>query len=97
MPADMFVAFLERALIRHGVEKVVPDAETLEHQARRAIEQRLGEKLFHDNRTKLQAEAAAVTLPEDLDDQVKALLDLQPEIPWDQAVARVVDTAGGAP
>jgi hypothetical protein len=97
MPGDVFVKYIERALIKHGVEKVLPDTETLEYQARRAVEQMLGEKLFRDNRAKLQAEAAAVELPADLDDQVKALLELHPEIPWDQAVNYVVGTAGGTP
>lgn len=30
------------------------------------------------------------------DDQVQALLELRPEIPWDQAVTQVVANAGGA-
>jgi hypothetical protein len=78
MPADVFVAFLERKLTANGVEKIIPDADILERQARRTLEQRLGERLFRDNQDRLQAEAAAVVLPADLADQVKALLEVQP-------------------
>jgi hypothetical protein len=96
MPADMFVGFLERKLTEHGVRKMVPDSGTLERHARRVIEQRLAAEALRENRARLQAEAASAELPADLDDRVRLLLEQEPGLPWDRAVAAVVG-GGEAP
>lgn len=90
MPADMFVAFLERKLEEHGIRKVVPDGVTLRHHARRVLEQELADRLLHEKRPALQAEAAAAELPEDLGERVRAVLKSKPDLPWDLAVAAIV-------
>lgn len=90
MPADVFVGFLERKLTEHGVRKVVPDDTVLERHARRVIEQRLVDKVLQENRSTVQAEAASVALPDDLDGQVRAILASRPELSWDDAVAILV-------
>jgi hypothetical protein len=90
MPADVFVGFLERKLAEHGARKVVPDDDTLECHARRVIEQGLAEDAMRESRTRLQAEAASATVPEDLGDRVRAVLERRPELPWDRAVAAVI-------
>ncbi len=92
MPADVFVNFLERKLARHGVRKVVPDRRTLECQARRVVEQELTKAVLAENRARIRAEAAAAALPADLDARVRNLLDRCPELPWDAAVAAVVQS-----
>jgi hypothetical protein len=90
MPADVFVDFLERKLAEHGIRKVVPDPATLERHARRVIEQGLAEEALRENRARLQAEVASAALPEDLGDRVRSLLEQEPGLPWDLAVAAVV-------
>ncbi len=92
MPADVFVNFLERKLARHGVRKVVPDRHTLECQARRVVEQELTKAVLAENRARIRTEAAAAALPADLDARVRNLLDRCPELPWDAAVAAVVQS-----
>ena len=96
MPADVFVGFLERKLAEHGVRKVVPDSGTLERHARRVIEQGLAEAALRENRARLQREAAAAELPADLDDRVRLLLEQEPELPWDLAVAAVIGSEWSA-
>ena len=68
----------------------MPDRGTLERHARRVIEQGLAEAALRENRARLQREAAAAELPADLDDRVRLLLEQEPELPWDLAVAAVV-------
>ncbi len=90
MPSDVFIRFLERKLVENGVRKVVPDHGTLERHARRVIEQTFTEEVLRENQARLQAQATAVALPEDLSDQVRSLLQHEPELSWDRAVAAVV-------
>jgi hypothetical protein len=87
MTAPVFVAFLERKLAEHGVRKVVPDDDILEHHARRVIKQQLAQNVLDDNRLALEAEAAARPLPGDLAKQVASVLARRPELSWDAAVA----------
>jgi hypothetical protein len=90
MPADVFVGFLERKLAEHGVRKVVPGRGVLEDHARRMIEQELAERELRGRAAARRAAAAAVALPADLADRVRALLERRPELPWDRAVGEVV-------
>ena len=90
MPADVFVDFLERTLVEHGVRKVVPDRTTLERHARGVIEHRLVEEALLESRARLHAEAASAAIPDDLDDRVRTILRHKPELPWDLAVAAIV-------
>ena len=90
MPADAFVGFLEHKLAEHGVRKVVPDSGTLQRHARRMIEQQRAEEVLRANRARLQQEAASAALPADLRDRVRCILEEQPELPWDLAVAAVI-------
>ena len=94
MPADVFVGFLERKLAEHGVRKVVPDSGTLERHARRVIEQRLAAEAMREIRARVQEAAASAALPADLDDRVRSVLEDQPELPWDLAVAAVIGGEG---
>jgi hypothetical protein len=90
MTAPVFVAFLERKLAEHGVRKVIPDESVLEQHARRVIEQGLAEKVLNEVRTTLREEAASASLPDDLRDQVHAVLVERPELSWDLAVSALV-------
>lgn len=91
MSADVFVGFLERKLMEHGIHKVVPDRDTLERHAHRVIEERLASELMRRSRPRLVAKAASTVLPGDLDIQLRSILEDRPELSWDQAVAEVVE------
>ncbi len=90
MPADVFVSFLERKLTEHGIRKVVRDCAILEVHARRLIEQRLVKEALLESSARFRAEAASANLPENLDARVRAFLNLDPELSWDQAIAVIV-------
>jgi hypothetical protein len=93
MTAPVFIDFLERKLAEQGVRKIMPEREILELHARRVIEQRLVDKVLRENRSTVQAEAASVALPDDLDGRVRAILATQPELSWDDAVSVLVQGA----
>jgi hypothetical protein len=84
-----FLAFLEGKLAAHGVEKYIPDEETLRLHRRRFYEYQLAKKLLDEHRSALQEKAASLPLPQDLLSTVKALLEQHPEWPWDQAVTDI--------
>ena len=85
MTSDQFVAWLESKLIENGIEKVVPDAETLAAAWRRA-------KLIAQAREAVETikEEAALEkethVPGDLDQQVREILAKEPELSWDKAL-----------
>jgi hypothetical protein len=95
MPANVFVEFLERRLVEHGICKIVPDDNILVCHARRVLEQRLVEAVVRDSRAAMQARAASIKLPEDLDGQVRSILARMPELSWDEAVAGLVQGVAG--
>jgi hypothetical protein len=85
-----FITFLERKLAQHGVAKVIPDSETLWLHARRYYEWQLTKGLLDQERDKLKAQAAAMPVPEDLDQAVEDLLADRPELAWDMAVVEIL-------
>jgi hypothetical protein len=96
MTAPNFIAFLEDKLAAHGVSKVVPDQGTAEHHARRIIEQQLAQEAMREMLPKIHEQSESVQLPENLRSQIRDRLQEQPEIPWDGALADIVEEAGWA-
>jgi hypothetical protein len=91
MTSDEFIAFVEQKLEEHGVEKLVPSDEVIEHHARRMLEQQLIQKELKTLRPAAEKQAATIKLPDDFRKQVKAHLEDNSELPWDAAVAAVVE------
>jgi len=90
MTSRQLVDFVEEKLVEHGVEKVVPGNGALAEHARRVIEQELTRKVLEAAAAEIAQRAAEVELPEDLEDQIQALLVEQPALAWDQALAQIV-------
>jgi hypothetical protein len=100
MTSRQLVDFVEAKLEEHGVQKVVPENDTLTQHARRRIEQdRIEQELTRKGLEGLAPEvaqrAAEISLPEDLEDRVQELLAEQPELSWDQALAQIVAGSNG--
>jgi hypothetical protein len=89
MPSDTFVRFVTRKLTEAGVQKLVPDADTLARHARNVLTRALLNRKLDGIRAQTEADAAAVELPADLMRRVEELLREQPSLPWDIAVAIV--------
>ena len=93
MPSDVFVDFLERKLVEHGVHKVVPPDDVLIQHAKDVITRAITNKALEKIRSAAETDAAAIELPDDLPEQVFAALEEDPEIPWDLAVANIARDA----
>jgi hypothetical protein len=89
MTSPELVAFIERKLTDAGVSKVIPELTILEQAYRRVqthirLRQRLDEL-----RANVGREVAALDMPGDLMNRVRAILAAHPELPWEEAVRRV--------
>jgi hypothetical protein len=94
MTAPQFVEFLEGKLEEYA-DKVVPDKAVIEEHARRIWEQREAQKRCKEILEEIHAEAERAALPDDLVDQVEELLVEEPELSWDQAVAKIFNRPSG--
>jgi hypothetical protein len=93
MTAAQFIDFLESKLRGAGVTKVVPNARTLATAFRRATATALVERGLDEIVAGAQAAAQTAKVPKDLTQQVKAILEERPALPWDTAVAGLAITA----
>jgi hypothetical protein len=84
-----FVGFTEEGFERHGVKKVVPDAQTLETAFRLEAANAIAEEQFKKIAQQAQEQAAGIEFPRSLEQQIKAALKADPTLPWDSAVAAV--------
>jgi hypothetical protein len=93
MTSRQLIDFVENKLKQHGIEKVIPDGETLARTYKLfAASHRLSEA-FDEVKEELEEEndEAAITVPEDLEDKVAANLQEKPDITWHRAVELIVD------
>jgi hypothetical protein len=93
MTSRQLVDFIETKLEEHGVEKLVPDEATLVEHAKRLKEQAIAQRVLDrlGPYIKRKAEAATDDLPDDLTDVVQEALTDDPEKPWDEALAGLID------
>jgi hypothetical protein len=89
MTSGDFVQFVRNKLEQHDVRKLVPDRDVLVQHARRVMTRALANQRLAAMRSEIERETAAVDLPDDLLDQVEALLQREPALPWDIAVAQI--------
>jgi hypothetical protein len=91
MTARLLVDFVEDKLKQHGIQKVIPDDETLAETYRMfTASDRLSEAF--DEMKKAQSESeAAVKVPDDLKAKVAAKLQEQPDLSWHRALQHIVD------
>jgi len=94
MTSRQFIDLIENAFAEHGVQKLIPDAAVIERQARRLVEARLTREALDKIRDEVRRKAMAAVLPDDLEQQVKAQIELNPVLPWDLALAAVLKAAG---
>jgi hypothetical protein len=90
MTSRQLVDFVEAALEAHGVAKVMPDAEVLQQHTRHRLETKLTDELIAAHAEVIAQRAAATELPDNLATQVAELMQLEPVLSWDQALARLI-------
>ena len=92
MTSRQLVDFIEARFAEHGVKKVIPDDDVIEAHARRIIKQRLVKQAIARISKELIEQAATVDLREDLREHIDVLLEENPELPWDEALARIISS-----
>ena len=80
---------VEDGLKRHGVKKVVPDAQTLEAAFRRADTNVILGGQLPKIVEEARAQAEGLKLPRSLERQIQAQLQADPTLPWDKVIADV--------
>jgi hypothetical protein len=88
-----FIAWIERKLQECGVNKVIPDAPTLERAFRRATEIAILQRHLRAISEEVHQEAMRASIPEGIVETVLAMLQNNPELSWDAAITHMV--AGG--
>jgi hypothetical protein len=84
-----FLDWLRSNLTEHGAGKVVPNADTLAVQYRRALIRQEVNRQIDEASEQVSRDADAAAIPDDLANRVRALLADDPSMSWDEAVARV--------
>ena len=89
MPSDALIAMIERKLKAYGLEKVIPDDDLL-GETYRAFHhsQQLREKF---KKMEDEFEDTEIEVPENLQEQVRAVLDEHRDLRWDDAIQIVLD------
>jgi hypothetical protein len=82
MTAPQFIAFLERKLAQHGAGKVVPNESVLAEHAGRILEREAAARWLAT-----MPLTAIPAVPDGLAEQVRTLLEADPTLAWDDAVA----------
>jgi hypothetical protein len=83
------ITFIERGLVANGVQKIVPDFETMEDAYRRAVARANVKKLMDE----AIENATSMEVPESLESQVRARIEEQPDLSWDAAVNELAENA----
>jgi hypothetical protein len=90
MTSDELVDFIERKFEEHGVSKIIPTDDVLEQHARRMLERHAVLSELDKLLPEIRKRVAETKLPEDLRTRVEELLEENPKLPWDAAVANMM-------
>jgi Topoisomerase 6 subunit A/Spo11, Toprim domain len=91
--SDELVEWIERKLKEHGVRKVIPDQRELTEAYRRQRRSAYLKKHFGELLERSRQHIADLDIPVDLQEHVARLLQQQPELSWDDAIAEIVADA----
>ena len=90
--SSQFVEWIEAKLDEHGVDKVIPDADVLALQYRRALARHAVNAKIDEIASSIRTDADAAEIPADLADRVREALDVDPAMSWDDAIADIADS-----
>jgi DNA topoisomerase VI subunit B len=93
--SDQFIDWLDAKLTEYAPAKMVPDAETLELQYRRALARHAVNKKIDEISEQIRGDAAQAAIPGDLAGRVEGLLASSPAMSWDAAVAEIAQAGDG--
>jgi hypothetical protein len=87
--SDKLVQWIEAKLQAHGVRKVVPDEKTLAEAYRRQHQSAYLQKHFGELLERSRKDVEDLEVPARLGDEVARLLEDEPALSWNQAVAEI--------
>jgi hypothetical protein len=88
MATDALIEMVERKLKEHGLEKVVPDDKLVEETYRAFHHSDELREAFEE--AERDFKATEITVPEDLREQVRKVLEEHQELRWDDAVRNIL-------
>jgi hypothetical protein len=88
--ADL-IAWIESKLQKFGVQKVIPEVETLQQAYRFAASRVLVNAQLEKIQTSIAEQVKTLKIPDDLEKRIRAQLKEHPEQSWDHVVGDVVD------
>jgi hypothetical protein len=91
MTSDALVAMIERKLDAYGLEKVVPDDDLLAETYRAFHRSHRLRERFTEMEQQFDKEAESADIPDDLEEQVRAVLAEHTDLRWDDAIQIVLD------
>ena len=94
MTSEVFIQFIEKVLVEHGVRKLVPSADTLGKAYKRAVRIAAAEQAMHEAMESHCDDG--VIVPDDLRKVVEETIEGTPQS-WDEAVWRIASGADDDP
>jgi hypothetical protein len=91
MPSDDLVAMIERKLTDYGLEKVIPDDELLAEAYQAFHHSNELRDVFEEAQGEYEDEEHAFDIPKNLRGQVRAVLQKNNDLRWDEALQVVLD------
>jgi hypothetical protein len=84
------VAWIEEKLEENGIQKVIPDRDTLTAAYRRSATRKLLSQHIERLRPQILAAVEKLSVPDDLVELIRAELEERPEMPWDSVLDDIV-------
>lgn len=91
--SDVFIEWIEAKLKEHGIEKVTPDAETLERTYRRATQMAIVRGQLDEIVEEAGEQAKEASLPKGLEGMIRRRLEKEPTRSWDEVVTELAGEA----
>ena len=89
--SDQLIAWIESKLGELGISKVVPNRQILTKCYREAVRRRLVAKAVATASEEAARTASKLAIPKSLRQSIEAALKADPALPWDRAVAEMVE------
>jgi hypothetical protein len=91
MASDALIEMIERKLRDYGLKKVIPDHDLLAETYQGFHRSQQLRKKFEELQKQFEKDTRPVDVPEDLEERVRAILDVHPDLRWDDAIQIVLD------
>ena len=95
LTSPQFVQFLDDKLKKHGIKKVVPQADELANAYSLFVRNAKVEAVIEEAIDNMDDDGEEIKVPKDLERQVRKYLEDHPTARWDEAVQNIADGGDG--